>query len=96
MWFKNKEKERLLQRCEQLEIELWELHKKMQQEQQNVEYTINNLVLKHVVLKKFELNKQLYFITCCKESYQQLLRINGFVSFRNSLQPVATKKEIER
>ncbi|WP_241752266.1 hypothetical protein [Bacillus thuringiensis] len=51
MWFKNKEKERLLQRCEQLEIELWELHKKMQQEQQNVEYTINNLVLNHVVLK---------------------------------------------
>ncbi|WP_144519167.1 GNAT family N-acetyltransferase [Bacillus thuringiensis] len=96
MWFKNKEKERLLQRCEQLEIELWELHKKMQQEQQNVEYTINNLVLKHVVLKKFELNKQLYFITCCKESYQQLLRINGFVSFRNSLQSVATKKEINR
>ncbi|WP_242281031.1 CRISPR-associated protein Cas2 [Bacillus cereus group sp. BfR-BA-01347] len=30
----------------------------------------------------------------CKESYQQLLRINGFVSFRNSLQSVATKKEI--
>lgn len=96
MWFKNKEKERLLQRCEQLEIELWELHKKMQQEQQNVEYTTNNLVLKHVVLKEFELNKQLYFITCRKESYQQLLRINGFVSFRNSLQSVATKKEINR
>lgn len=96
MWFKNKEKERLLQRCEQLEIELWELHKKMQQEQQNVEYTINNLVLNHVVLKKIELNKQHYFITCCKESYQQLLRINGFVSFRNSLQSIATKKEINR
>ena len=28
MWFKNKEKERLLQRCEHLEIELRELHKK--------------------------------------------------------------------
>lgn len=96
MWFKNKEKERLLQRCEHLEIELRELHKKMQQEQQNVEYTINNLVLNHVVLKKFELNKQVYFITCCKESYQKLLRINGFVSFRNSLQSVATKKEINR
>ncbi|MGA4466568.1 GNAT family N-acetyltransferase [Bacillus bombysepticus] len=96
MWFKNKDKERLLQRCEHLETELWKLRKKMQQEQQNVEYTINNLVLNHVVLKKFELNKQLYFITCCKESYQQLLRINGFVSFRNSLQSVATKIEINR
>lgn len=96
MWFKNKEKEHLLQRCEHLEAELWELRKKMQQEQQNVEYTINNLVLNHVVLKKFELNKHLYFITCCKESYKKLLRINGFVSFRNSLQFVATQKEINR
>ncbi|MDA2385408.1 CRISPR-associated protein Cas2 [Bacillus cereus] len=30
----------------------------------------------------------------CKESYQQLLRINGFVSFRNSLQSIATKGKI--
>lgn len=94
MWFRNGKKIRLLQKCEQLEEEVWNLHEKVRQSYEYVDYAMNDLLTNHVVLEKGELDGQSYFIMCSKESHNRLLKIHGVVEFRNSLQSIATKKEV--